>query len=205
MNCITPDIYKNLTLLPFDPTGWNSDRPVFGELIDKFRPKQIIEVGSWVGKSAIHMAGCCKKLGLSTKITCVDTWLGSLEFWQQPEAPERNLRQNHGYPQVYFQFLSNVVHKGHEDMILPFPAPSTIAARYFKASKLTAELVYIDASHEYEDVWTDLNAYWPLATGVMFGDDYIPEWSGVIKAVDRFADENSLKVERVGVHWMLRK
>jgi cephalosporin hydroxylase len=62
--------------------GWFSDAPVFEEVISKVRPDLIIEVGSWLGASAIHMAGLLKKHGLDeSKIVCVDTWLGAVEFW----------------------------------------------------------------------------------------------------------------------------
>lgn len=36
---------------PGDASGWGSDSPAFGELIEKLRPKRIIEVGT------CHLAG----------------------------------------------------------------------------------------------------------------------------------------------------
>jgi len=55
---------------------WNSELPIFEELIKRNEPKRIIEVGSWLGGSAIRMAQICRDLGYDAKIICIDTWLG---------------------------------------------------------------------------------------------------------------------------------
>jgi len=195
MNRIDASIYEGFTPLPPDTRGWRGDSPVFGKLIDTTRPSRIIEVGTWKGQSAITMGTHVKQSGLRCLITCVDTWLGSLEFWDGLEdTPERDLRLRHGYPQVYYQFLSNVVHAGLQDVILPFPAPSLIAARYFARQGLTADLVYIDGSHDEQDVLADLRAYFGLVRpgGVLFGDDF--NWEGVRNAVTAFAAESRCRL-----------
>jgi cephalosporin hydroxylase len=160
---------------PADVHGWGSDAPIFAELIERLAPRLIIEVGSWKGASAIHMAGVCKRLGLDTTILCVDTWLGAVEFWDDQQDQERyqSLRLRHGYPQVYYTFLANVVRAGHQDTIIPFPQTSQIAARWLARRGVQADMIYIDASHDYDDVLADLHAYWPLVRphGVLCGDD----------------------------------
>jgi hypothetical protein len=140
----------------------------------------------------------------------VDTWLGALEFWVGDLAGtrERDLRLKYGYPSVYYQFLSNVIHAGLQDVIVPFPNTSLIGARYFKSLGVVADLVYVDASHDYEDVLLDLYAYYPLISsgGVMFGDDYNSGWPGVMGAVDEFARVQGLVLEVLdGNFWVIRK
>jgi Methyltransferase domain len=204
VNIITPDIYNGLELLPKVIAGWNSDSPAFRQLITQYSPKHIIEVGTWLGGSAFTMARAIRDLNLSCKITCVDTWLGALEFWDQDAwTIERNLQQKNGYPQVYYQFLSNVVHEGFQDIILPFPTTSLIAARFFARRKITADLIYIDGSHDYEDIIADLKAYWPLTTTAMFGDDYA--WSSVKTAVDEFSKVNNLQIHMESGMWVIKK
>lgn len=207
MNEITSDIYKDFTPLPADIQGWNSNSDIFDTLIKEIKPARIIEVGSWKGASAITMAKSLKANGLDSKIVCVDTWLGALEFWaSQKHTPERNLLLKNGYPQIYFQFLSNVVHEGFQEVILPFPNTSFIAARYFKANEIQAELIYIDASHEYEDVLSDCKEYWDVVApkGIMFGDDW--GWESVRKAVEEFANSKGLTIRRHGADgWILQK
>lgn len=208
MNLINKDIYKNLNLLPVDLQGWNGNSKIFQELIDNTQPQLIIEVGSWKGQSSINMAQHIKSKNIKTKIVCVDTWLGALEFWDElSHTPERNLMCKNGYPQIYYQFLSNVVHYGVENIISPFPNTSNIAAKFFKKKNIKAELIYIDASHEYEDVLDDIRNYFDILNkgGVIFGDDY-KTFPGVSKAVDEFAKKNNLSVTiKENNFWIINK
>lgn len=208
MNLIDKSIYENLELLPEDSSGWNGKSILFKTLIQELKPNTIIEVGTWKGQSAITMGNAVRDLGLNTKIHCVDTWLGAIEFWDTlKNTQERNLSLKNGYPQVYFQFLSNVVHNKLEDIILPFPNTSENGYRYFKNNNITPELIYIDASHEEEDVYKDIKHYYSLlaAGGVIFGDDY-RSWVGVNKAVNRFVGENNLSFSVVEDNfWVIKK
>jgi hypothetical protein len=208
MNLIDKNIYNEFTLLPEDTSGWNGNSEVFVKLITEIKPKTIIEVGSWKGQSAINMGKTTKELGLGTTIHCVDTWLGAIEFWSSlKETEERNLLLRHGYPQIYYQFLSNVIHNGLQDTILPFPNTSENGFRYFRDIKLTADLIYIDASHEEEDVYKDVNNYFTLlnAGGIIFGDDYV-SWIDVKKSIDRFVKEQNLTLEVLENNfWVIKK
>lgn len=208
MNIIDKSIYENLELLPEDLSGWNGDSDTFNVLIERIKPSVIIEVGTWKGLSAINMGKFVQKLDLSTKIYCVDTWLGAIEFWDHyAHTEERNLMLKNGYPNVYYQFLSNVVHNKLEDVIIPFPNTSENGFRFFQRKNITANLIYIDASHEEEDVYKDINNYYNLLdnNGVIFGDDY-SDWVGVRNAVNRFAYENNLKVFVVeNNYWIIYK
>lgn len=197
MNRIDKSIYNNLQLLPLDLTGWNGQSDVFFHLINSVKPNTIIEVGTWKGLSAINMGKTVQRLGLNTQIHCVDTWLGANEFWTRlNHSAERNLLLRHGYPQVYYQFLSNVVHMGLQDIILPFPNTSENGFRYFQYHNVTADMIYIDASHEEDDVYRDVKNYYEILNknGVIFGDDYTNDWPGVVNSVNRFAEENGLTV-----------
>ena len=210
MNKIDSGVYGLDVVLPSDLQGWNGDSPVFGRLIGELLPSVIIEVGSWKGQSAINMGGVVRGLGLSCKIYCVDTWLGALEFWVGDLAGtvERDLMLKFGYPSVFYQFLSNVIHAGLQDVIVPFPNTSLIGARYFGRLGVVADLVYIDASHDFEDVLLDLYAFYPLVRegGVLFGDDYNSGWPGVVRAVDEFVGVKGLVLEVVdGNFWLIRK
>lgn len=207
MNKIDQSIYENLELRPLDLQGWNGNSEVFRKLIEEVEPKNIIEVGSWKGQSSINMANIIKSLSLNTKITCVDTWLGAQEFWGFLNNEERNLSLKNGYPTVYYQFLSNVVHTNNQEIILPFPATSRIAFYHFQANRISADMIYIDASHDYEDVRDDIYSYYNLLNngGVIFGDDF-HAWPGVNRAVQEFVQQNSLNLEIFENNfWIIRK
>jgi predicted O-methyltransferase YrrM len=208
MNLIDKNIYNGLTLLPKDTSGWNGNSEVFVKLITEIKPKTIIEVGTWKGQSAINMGKTVKGLGLNTIIHCVDTWLGAIEFWTWLSGtPERDLLLHHGYPQIYYQFLSNVVHNDLQDTILPFPNTSENAFRYFRDTNMTADLIYIDASHEEEDVYKDITNYFTLLNngGIIFGDDYF-NWPSVKVSIDRYVEEQNLTLEILENNfWVIRK
>lgn len=194
---------------PLDLQGWNSTAPIFAELLAKVQPGLIIEVGSWKGASAVHMAMESRRLGLDAHILCVDTWLGSAEFWVDLGDRTRygSLGLRHGYPTVYYQFLANVVKSGVQDRITPFPLSSSVAAEVLTQKGVTADLIYIDASHEYRDVLTDLQCWWEIlgTGGVMFGDDIDSNWPGVDKAVREFGRDVGVDPAIHKRNWVLKK
>lgn len=192
------NVYDGLQLLPEDTRGWQGNSVVFRNLIDKINPKVIIEVGTWKGQSAINMGKHIRDRGLDSKIYCVDTWLGAIEFWTDlKNTEERNLLLKNGYPQIYYQFLSNVVHNKLQDYIIPFPNTSYAGSKYFKYMNIKADLIYIDASHEEDDVYSDLKNYYQILNqgGIIFGDDFTDYWIGVKNAVNKFSKELGLKYD----------
>jgi hypothetical protein len=207
IHAVDPYVDFDPTCLPEDVQGWGGESPAFKELITELRPALVIEVGTWKGASAITMAGAAKEAGLPTHVLCVDTWLGALEFWNEQSDPDRyrSLKLKHGYPSVYYQFLANVARRGLQDRITPFPQTSSTAAMWLRMHGFTASLIYIDGSHEEEDVYSDLTDYWELLEngGVLLGDDYT--WYGVKMAADRFAGEVRGKIEHLHDKWLIRK
>jgi len=193
--------------LPDDAAGWGSDSPAFAELVAELRPTRIIEVGTWKGGSALTLAAALDRHGLDAEILCVDTWLGALEMWTDLDDPERHgsLALRHGYPTLYYQFLANVRRAGHHERITPFPVPSVTAAQWLALHGIRADLIYLDGSHEEEDVHQDLVSYWDLVRpgGILFGDDWA--WDGVRLAVQRFAREHHLAITHRHDKWELRR
>ncbi|SMF42512.1 Methyltransferase domain-containing protein [Azospirillum oryzae] len=184
----------------FDVNAYTfSDRteshPIFRHVISQIKPSLLIEVGTWKGASAVHMAGLCKEYGVdNAEIVCVDTWLGSSEMWAD-KTPNgywgfHSLGLKNGYPTIYYQFLANVVLKGVSDIITPFPISSSGAAVFLKALGIKADVIYIDGGHSYQEAKADIEAYWPLLRvgGVMIGDDYHEDAPGVIRAVTEFGE-----------------
>lgn len=185
--------YDGLELRPPDVRGWNSDSNALVSAVRDVKPLVACEVGSWKGASAINIARemTAQRPGEPVELVCVDTWLGAREFWTWPDrdgTAKRDLMMVNGYPSVYYTFLSNVKRASLGGVITPFPCPSHTAAQVLADLGVKFDLVYIDASHEYEDVASDLRDYWELLRpgGVMLGDDYGGFWKGVTSAVDEF-------------------
>ena len=150
-----------------------------------------VEVGVWRGLSASYIAGELRNRGLGGVLFAVDTFLGSLEFWTLrfsggKRDPKRDLELSHGFPSMYYTFVSNMAHLNLSEYVVPLPLPSRTAAQLLNEQRVHADLIHIDASHEYRDVAEDLRQWLPLLSpcGVLVGDDYSDRWPGVVRAVN---------------------
>lgn len=181
---------------------------VLRPLITSLHPQVIVEVGSWKGDSALHMGELVHELSLDAAVVCVDTWLGSLEHLTGAvQGWDLRPYLRHGYPTLYYQFLANVMHRRCEDVIIPLANTSGNAARWLIRQQITADLIYVDGSHEEDDVYRDVCEFWRLLRpgGAMAGDDWHAYWPGVICGVSRFAREQDLSVQTREQQWVLEK
>jgi cephalosporin hydroxylase len=207
--------YEGFDITPYRDTLQPGSMPADGlyeHWIETYRPNVAIEVGSFLGYSAIKMAKHIKKLGLPTKLICVDTWLGSPEHYRMYKAGEDvRIGYENGYPTLYQKFISSVIQNDVQDVICPFPYPSSIAFKIlktvFERIDIQPEFIFLDGSHEETDVYLDLVYYYQLLKpgGVIWGDDL--GWEGVKNATQQFCGENiiPLNVLRNGVHWFIEK
>ena len=192
---------------PEDRQGWNSQHPAFEEVVRTLRPGVVIDVGAWKGASTIHLADLLKRHGIQGTVIAIDTFLGSVEHWDRNSGFAGLIPHRFGMPQLYEQFLSNVVLRGAQDRIVPLSLTSTAAAELLRRLGIHAGLVHIDASHDYDDVLRDARLYWDILSpgGVMIGDDYAPDWPGVVKAATEFAVEKSVPLLTSAPKWIAQK
>ena len=177
--------------------GWNSQSEALKCALERTKPESIVEVGSWLGASAIYMSTLTK-----TPIICVDTFLGSNEvLWRDNVV--QNVVQN--FDRIYKQFCVNITSKELNKQIVPLPMTSSSAAELMSAHNIKVDMVYIDAGHREREVYADLQDWWPLTNKVIVGDDYNASWPGVIGAVHRFAEENNLQLEVIDSKFILWK
>ena len=198
---------------PDDLTGGEL-YPVFEELIKSIRPQFILEIGSWKGKSSVHMVELQRKYKIPDPVVmCVDTWLGSdpVHQWRYKDHEIWGMKNmyDHGYPTIYKQFLSNVCRHKCEDAIVPFPNTSYVAAEWLMASKqYQPGMIYIDGCHDEDECYLDIKRLWPLLPkgGVMIGDDFEAGWYGVICAVNHYAREYGIQLQIApGNKWLMQK
>ena len=189
-----------------DLQGWGAEHPIFERVLLDVRPAVLIEVGTWKGASVLHMHSLARRHRLGTLFICIDTWLGSAENWMKPE-PRPNMRLEGGHPTLYRQFIANVIACDATEDVYPLPIASAAGARLLHGLRVTADVIYIDAAHEEEELALDLMLFWRVLRpgGVMFGDDYVRRWPGVVRAVERFADERDLELEVDAEKWLVRK
>jgi len=199
--------YSELDLagLTLDLQGWGSTRPVFERVLAEVRPAVVVEVGTWKGASLLHMHALARDLGLDCEFICVDTWLGSSDIWMSPKDRAR-LRVKGGYPDLYRQFVFNLVASDALD-VFPLPMTSVAAADVLARLGISADVVYIDGGHTEPEVSADIVGYFPLLRkgGLAFGDDYDAEHPGVVRAVDSFCGSRRIELELDGRVWLARK
>ena len=187
------------------PQGWGSTHPYFKKYIELLKPKLIVEVGTWLGGSAIHMGHLLREAGLNDAcIVCVDTWLGSADHYLVPEF-RQTLKLVNGRATMYDDFMHNVVQSGLQDIILPFSIASTGAAEILRECALTPDLIYLDGDHTSRGFRADLDLYWERLRpgGCLIGDDF--DWEQIHMNVIEFCFQQKIEFTAVSNKFVMRK
>ena len=158
---------------------WFSYPNLYKNMVDRSQSgSKFVEVGSWKGKSSAFMAVEIANSNKNIEFYCVDNWRGSIEHKNIEEA------------NLYKTFVDNM--KPLENYYKIIKKNSIDAAAQFEDNSL--DFVFIDASHEYEDVKKDINAWLPKVkkNGILAGHDYYVDeydyFPGVKKAVNECLD-----------------
>ena len=176
-----------------DVPGWFGFAATYDRAVAKFADgAEFVEVGAWLGASTIYLARSIKQADRQIKLHVVDTWTGC------PTTPNEIVEQHGG--SIFPLFLENVRRAGVADMIHPLEMDSLQAACEFADESL--DFVFIDATHTYDAVLADLEAWWPKIRygGVLAGHDY-PAWQGVVDAVDDFFGPGNFEPTADGCFW----
>jgi threonylcarbamoyladenosine tRNA methylthiotransferase MtaB len=134
---------------------------------------EVVEIGSWKGKSAFYLASGLIDGGSNGILHAIDHHKGSKEQQDRSEVPVDTLGEFFGNMRA---FHLGAVLKVHV-------MDSLLASRVVQCEP---RLIFIDGSHEYEDVKADFNAWWPKLSihGILAFHDTISKPS-----VSRLVDE----------------
>lgn len=156
---------------------------IFTEFRNLKEPK-MLEIGSYKGESTFMFASS----GIFKEIHCIDPHSGYEEAnnvlqedWESVKNEFKINTRHFDNITLHSEYSYNIVDKFKND--------------YF-------DFIYIDASHEYEDVKQDIQKYLPKTKYLIGGHDYQKEWPGVIKAVSEilshpdktYSDQSWIKV-----------
>lgn len=122
--------------------------------------KCIVEVGSHNGRSTRAFADNTDGI-----IYAVDLW--------QDEA-------------VLTQFYANLYDHIETGKVRLIRAASELASNLLRKTNIRADLLFIDAAHDYPSIKADIMNWRPLLKddGLLCGHDYSSDWPGVIQAVN---------------------
>ena len=154
----------------------------FADLISVLKPKKIVELGSYKGQSIVAMLQYAKELNSYPNALCIDTWLGSIEHWNNKyphgEFNFDSLLLTNGEPSLLGEFWSLVDEFNFRDQVEILRCPTYFAVWHLSNSWFDTNLVYIDADHATKSVIRDLvicTNSMPEAT--LSGDDF--SWKSV--------------------------
>lgn len=164
-------IYKNID-------GWFNFSSLYNDMVNYYDNATFVEVGCWKGRSAAYMAVEIINSGKNIEFYCVDSWKGDAVGGV-------------GKIDVYEEFLQNM--QPVIDRIKIIRELSVITSCKFENKSL--DFVFIDASHDYESVKQDINAWFPKIKpgGTLAGHDYHIAF-GVKKAVDEWGINNNAQI-----------
>lgn len=176
--------------------GWSRFTPIYAQMVREAptdRPSRFVEVGAWKGRSAAFMGVEIANSGKPIAFFVVDTWEGSDEPVHRADKDVQAGRLE----EVFLQNTAPV-----SRWIQPVTGKSHVIAQTFPQDSL--DFVLLDASHDYESVYRDLESWYPRVRpgGVIAGDDYT--WKGVRRACDEFFGRD-VAYEKQPYCWMVRK
>lgn len=151
-------------------------------LIEFSKPNTIVEFGSWKGQSAVAFLQFAKDIGLYPQILCVDTWLGSIEHWENRypdgEFSFESLGVIDGQPSILQDFRCLIDSWGFSSQVKILRCPSAYSGHFLSENWFMTDLVYIDASHRFLDVLRDLRIVErTLPKAIKSGDDF--SWKAI--------------------------
>ena len=174
------------------------DESGIDQIVEKTKPLNILELGSWLGKSAINFGNKCLDRNLDVSILCVDTWLGSHEYWTTYVARQPLVSNS------FSVFCSNVVANKLEKNILPFRQTTKNAIQILKYHDVKFDLIYWDCDHA--SVFEDLLLVEDVidTNGIIVVDDYF-EHHTVKQQVDRYLSDKQTSKEVIDDKIIIRK
>jgi predicted O-methyltransferase YrrM len=165
-------------------SGWMLENELMCLANIASKSKTIVEIGSWMGRSTMAIA-----LNTQGKVYAVDTWKGS------NEQEHSKILQTHDENWLLNQFKQNTKSVSN---IIPIQLNSRDAVTRLSDKKF--DMIFLDASHDYENVYADIKSWKPLLSshGIICGHDYDDGWPGVKQAVNELIPSFTV----VGAIWI---
>lgn len=221
----TTPIVKQIEELVSEVPGWSPPDQLFALFNLAFLTEiegDIIELGSWCGRSA-SVLGLATKLTGQSKVHCVDlfpagsdwrkntdgTYSFSVEIdgcrygayedqtvWSEPF--ERDIAPIYEkYHSVLDVFLETMEHNGLKDVVLPFRGTIEMFARQVPQD-FKCKLAFIDGDHSYNSICRDIENIesFLVPGGWICFDDAFSVYEGVNKAIIDKIINNSAGYDR---------
>ena len=141
----------------------------------------LVEVGTWLGKSANYLISKVKELKKEVNFITVDTFKGT----EDEELHQNIVGAFNG--DIFYEFIDNTVLSNNYGSFNIIKDTSHNAANQFSNDSI--DYIMLDAGHSYEDVTNDIKIWYNKIKpgGIISGDDYGGSYfPGVTKAADEY-------------------
>lgn len=162
-----PDLLARITQVHAATTGWCPLRKAhdLAMAVLVLRPKVVVELGVWGGKSLLPMALACQSIG-SGKVYAVDPWsaAASIENYDKPNVDWWG-KQDH--EAVYSAFVNSVRELALDTVV----EIARVKSKNF-SPKADIDLLHVDGNHS-EVALADVNRFAPVVRigGLVCMDD----------------------------------
>jgi predicted O-methyltransferase YrrM len=131
----------------------------------------ILEIGSWAGASAITWATAMRTVGRNGRITCVDLWQSYFDLTIEHETHYKEMSDAAKDSKIFNLFLHNIRAANILDMVDYLIGNARDVLPNLQSEEF--DIIYIDGSHAYEDVRSDICQAKRLVRngGIICGDD----------------------------------
>lgn len=180
------------------PAAFTDFEDVYSEAVERASDgAKFVEIGAWLGKSAVLMAELIENSGKDIEFTTIDPFV--------VEPKWNDATQVYDFHRVHFTFQSrakelyqkHLAEAGYQDKIKHITDYSEGASNQFEAESL--DFVFIDGAHDYPNVKFDIHTWYEKVKqgGMIAGHDYEPQtnWAnaGVVKAIREFAKAKNIR------------
>lgn len=131
--------------------GWlfEGEHEALWELAVRDVPGDVLEIGSWMGKSACILAGACVDHHPDTMLFCIDTFTMS-GTEQQLEHHEKLVGRADG---TFYDFISSAKRLGYYDHVIPM---GQYSQKVLKVVPGPLRLAFVDGAHDYANVESEV-------------------------------------------------
>jgi len=173
---IDEKIYKNFKSIDITKKWFSNNLYFLSKNLSSLKIENLLEIGSYEGRSAIFFANIFKE----SKLFCVDTWSGSDEH------------ENINFKSIEDNFDHNVKFLIKNQSLSKFKMTSD---NFFNQNTKKFDFVYVDGDHSKDQVLKDLKNSWSFlnSNGFLLVDDYMWWYYKDLKNNPAFAINNFIK------------
>lgn len=159
--------------------GWlegGQERWLFNAARSLSDGSNIVEIGSYKGRSTCCLGFGC--YGAKKRVYAIDRFDGG------PDLPRQDSLR---------EFSENIERCGLSEYVV---ASVGMSSEIGKNWTKPIHLLFVDGSHQYEDVVTDFDVFFPkvVANGIVAFHDVDPKWPGVLRAWNEVVKSNLVDV-----------